>query len=595
MPTLLSTAVLLLASSSFAQAQSGCFYVDASAAPPRPAPVACPGQARYDDPLPPLPFGMIWLRKRDAREYWTEVVLRPGRAGATPAFVPPVNAPYPLLVVRFDGVKPTPVNPTASDLLTRAIVEQEINRPLWAAEYAREGLVLAPSDSRLGAIAYRRGAEGPLFDAIEQRAAQDVFDDARRAIEAGSAQEALGWLDYYISIRPTPPGYLLRSNVRHALRQDDKALQDAEAGLAMMPGEPGLRAAAEQARRAIKEGLVAVPVAAAPPAPAPPQASGGSSVVLFLGFTLVLAVGLGAGYWLARKPMARGSHGSAAATELDRRATGRTALPRLRRYEVTRKIGAGGMGLVFEATDRSLKRRVAIKQMREEIKDGEKEREAFLQEADIISRLIHPHIVEFHEVVQENGEIYLVFDYVEGKSLAQLLAETKRLPLEDAKRIFTQVCEAVSCAHRGHVLHRDLKPANIMITPAGDAKVMDFGVARQAKDTVTRLTNADAAGTPAYMAPEQHLGFCGKASDIYSLGVCLYEALTGRLPFPGPDYLMQKERMQYQPPHFLRPDLPKAIEVFFRVTLAKDPKLRVADAEELVADLESLSPTLPEA
>jgi serine/threonine-protein kinase len=276
---------------------------------------------------------------------------------------------------------------------------------------------------------------------------------------------------------------------------------------------------------------------------------------------------------------------------METRAPGATrppGTPTLRGYEVRKKIGSGGMGLVFEGVQITRGRRVAIKQMRAEIKEGERERAAFLKEAEIISHLTHPNIVAFHEVVQEGGDIYLVFDFVDGKTLAQILEERKKLPLAEVQRIFSQVCSAVSCAHRGRVLHRDLKPSNIMIDGEGLVKVMDFGIAREAKDTITRLTRADASGTPAYMAPEQHLGSCGKPSDIYALGVCLYETLTGHLPFPGPDFLAQKERMKYQPPQFLSPNLPKETELLFSATLALNPDHRVADAEELIGSLKSL-------
>ena len=146
----------------------------------------------------------------------------------------------------------------------------------------------------------------------------------------------------------------------------------------------------------------------------------------------------------------------------------------------------------------------------------------------------------------------------------------------------------MSCAHKNHVLHRDLKPSNIMDDKDGYAKVMDFGIAREAKDSITRLTQSETVGTPAYMAPEQHMGRCARASDIYSLGVCLYESLTGQLPFPGPDFLAQKERMKYPPPQFLNPELPKEVELLFAATLALDPKLRVSDAVELAEDLKGL-------
>ncbi|MBI5201893.1 MAG: protein kinase [Elusimicrobia bacterium] len=259
------------------------------------------------------------------------------------------------------------------------------------------------------------------------------------------------------------------------------------------------------------------------------------------------------------------------------------------RYELQNKIGAGGMGDVYRGLDRTLGRSVAVKRMRAEIKNDREARKAFLQEASIVSHLSHPYIVAIHEVIEDNDDVFLIFDYVDGKPLSQMLVERGRLPLAETKKLFAQVCEAISCAHKTHVLHRDLKPSNIMVDASGYAKVMDFGIAREAKETITRLTNADAWGTPAYMAPEQHLGRCAKTSDIFALGVCLYETLTGELPFPGPDFLAQKERRRYAPPQFLAPDLPKEAELLFAATLSPDPKARVAEAGELLASLQAIA------
>ncbi len=250
-------------------------------------------------------------------------------------------------------------------------------------------------------------------------------------------------------------------------------------------------------------------------------------------------------------------------------------------FEIREPIGEGGMGLVFMGFDKRLGRKVAIKKMRPEINADPKNREDFLQEARIISQLTHPYIVGIHAVLEHAGEIYLVFDFVDGKPLSTIIDQRKRIPLDECQRLFQQICEAIDCAHRARVLHRDLKPSNIMVDNNGFVKVMDFGLARQIKETVTRITIAGPEGTPAYMAPEQHLGRVSRASDIYSLGVCIYEALTGALPFPGPDFLAQKERMKFTPPQFLAPELPKETELLVSAALAANPKHRVADAMEL--------------
>ncbi|MBI3552870.1 MAG: protein kinase [Elusimicrobia bacterium] len=436
---------------------------------------------------------------------------------------------------------------------------------------------------------------------------------AIQAAQRGDPQAAVKAATESLAERPTPPAYLIRSMVYNGTGRYKEALQDADSGLALQPGDPELlksRAAALRNLERLKQDFEPakapaplMPPSGSEPAPAEKEKPGGGSpgpLIVVLGAALGLGLVIGARLssrraksaprsadqtptllQTSRPPQAGAPAGIATQAPL--------SVPLLRgRYELKGRIGSGGMGIVYEGYDHSLGRRVAIKQMRSEIKDDAQQREVFLREAKIISHLSHPYIVAIYEAVQEGGEIYLVFDYVDGKPLSQILLEKKRLSLPECQRIFTYVCEAISCAHRSRILHRDLKPSNIMVDKDGYAKVMDFGIAREAKESLTRLTHADASGTPAYMAPEQHLGRGGRASDIYALGVCLYEAMTGSLPFPGPDFLAQKERMKYPPPQFLAPDLPKEAELLFAVTLALDPKLRVGDAAELLDSLKSL-------
>lgn len=258
------------------------------------------------------------------------------------------------------------------------------------------------------------------------------------------------------------------------------------------------------------------------------------------------------------------------------------------RYDLVFQIGEGGMGLVYLASDRQLGRKVALKRMRPEIKANPAHRERFIQEARLISRLNHPYIVGVHEIVEHKGEIYLVLDYVDGKPLSNMLGDGKRIDYPQARAIFFQVCQAIDAAHRGHILHRDLKPSNIMIDINGYAKVMDFGLAREMKETVTLLTQKDVGGTLAYMAPEQHLGRCGATSDIYALGVCLYECLTGEIPFKGPDYLPQKERRLYAPASSLVAGLPQAVDGLIDAVLDPDPKTRIQTALGLFEALSKL-------
>jgi DNA-binding response OmpR family regulator len=251
------------------------------------------------------------------------------------------------------------------------------------------------------------------------------------------------------------------------------------------------------------------------------------------------------------------------------------------RYDLVFQVGEGGMGVVYMASDRKLGRKVAIKRMRPEIKLRTEQRDKFIQEAKIISHLSHPYIVGVHEIVEDADDLYLVLDYVDGMPLSQLITTRGRLTFTESRNILGCLCQAVDYAHSKHILHRDLKPANVMIDNTGYVKVMDFGLAWEMKATVSMLTQKETAGTLAYMAPEQHLGQCGKPSDIYALGICLYEMLTGELPFKGPDYLSQKERLWCLPPHKVVPGLPPALEQLMAGVLAPDPRQRIATAAEL--------------
>ncbi|MBI4348375.1 MAG: protein kinase [Elusimicrobia bacterium] len=257
------------------------------------------------------------------------------------------------------------------------------------------------------------------------------------------------------------------------------------------------------------------------------------------------------------------------------------------KYELRGQIGSGGMGIVLEGYDRTLSRKVAIKKMRPEIRSDRGAHEQFIAEARIIAQVTHPYIVGIHEIVEDGEDTYLVLDFVDGKPLSAILLERPTMTLRECSAIFSFVCEALRCAHRSHVLHRDLKPSNIMIDKQGFAKVMDFGIARQVKESVSRISR-DVSGTPAYMAPEQHLGRTGQESDVYSLGVCLFEMLTGELPFKGPDFLAQKERRLYPSPRSLAPALPEGIESLMASVLEPEPGKRMQDAAQLLQALKRL-------
>ena len=254
-------------------------------------------------------------------------------------------------------------------------------------------------------------------------------------------------------------------------------------------------------------------------------------------------------------------------------------------FQVVRRIGAGGMGEVFEGRDVALDRRVAIKRMRSEIQKDPREKERFLSEARLVAKLRHPAIVEIHSVLEAGEDVYLVFEYVDGRTAGELLREKRRLPFEEARRIVSAACSAVDYAHAQGVIHRDLKPSNIMLDASGAVKVMDFGVARQAAEAMSRIAMTNTVvGTPPFMAPEQEQGVVCKESDVFALGVCLYELLSGELPFTGSGagMLLAKTRGEFVPlTRRLGPEAPAGLDAVLAKALSPKPEDRYRSAAEL--------------
>ncbi len=261
-------------------------------------------------------------------------------------------------------------------------------------------------------------------------------------------------------------------------------------------------------------------------------------------------------------------------------------------YEVIKEIGLGGMGVVYEATDRSLERRVAVKKMRDEIRLDPQDRQRFVNEARLVAQLHHPSIVDIYGIVEDGMDVYLVFEFVEGRTLHDALKSGGPMELPKARQVLKEMADAVEHAHGRSIIHRDLKPSNVMITSEGRVKVMDFGIARQAKDALTRhsMTNT-IAGTPPYMAPEQEQGTVRKESDVYSLGVCLYEMTTGFLPFTGSSaaMLLNKLNGNLIPASQRNPALPAGLDAVIAKALSPDPDKRYHTPAELVAALDALS------
>jgi hypothetical protein len=260
------------------------------------------------------------------------------------------------------------------------------------------------------------------------------------------------------------------------------------------------------------------------------------------------------------------------------------------KYELRQLISTGGMGEVYDGYDRSLDRHVAIKRLLPGLLVDPLMREQFLREAKTAAHLTHPYIVPIYESLVSGDDLYLVFEFVKGETLHTVLSRRSRLSLKECQGLFHYVCHALDYAHRKHVLHRDLKPANIMLDENGIARVMDFGIAVEATGTLsgTFVDSRGVSGTLRYMPPEQHYGKATRASDIYALGVCLYEMATGYLPFNAPsvpEMVEQKHKGDFPAPSSHVKELPKEFDALIKQALAPDPKVRMQSAIELYEQL----------
>ncbi len=265
-------------------------------------------------------------------------------------------------------------------------------------------------------------------------------------------------------------------------------------------------------------------------------------------------------------------------------------------YRILRPIGAGGMGMVYEGTDVTLDRPVAIKRMRDEFRLDRRERARFINEAKIVAALHHPNIVDIYAIIEEGDEIFLVFEFVSGKTVSDLIAERGRLGFAEALDICRAAAAALEFAHGRKVIHRDLKPANVMVTAEGFVKVMDFGIARLAQDAATRGAQTNTvAGTPPYMAPEQEQGLVRREGDVYSLALCFYEMVCGQGAFSGTGagMLMNKVNMAYVPVSVRAAGLPDGVDEVLARALHADPDQRIHSARDLLAALEALPTGAP--
>ena len=258
------------------------------------------------------------------------------------------------------------------------------------------------------------------------------------------------------------------------------------------------------------------------------------------------------------------------------------------RYEIIKTIGEGGMANVYLAYDTILDRRVAIKVLRGDLSNDEKFVRRFQREALSASSLSHPNIVEMYDVGEDNGIYYIVMEYIEGKTLKQLIKKRGALTLSEAIDIMLQITDGISQAHDSYIIHRDLKPQNIMIKEDGTIKITDFGIAMALNSTQLTQTNS-VMGSVHYLPPEQASGKGSTIrSDIYSMGILFYEILTGTLPFKGDNAVeIALKQMRDEIPSVRKknPAIPQSVENVILKATAKNPKNRYSDAKEMHADL----------
>lgn len=258
------------------------------------------------------------------------------------------------------------------------------------------------------------------------------------------------------------------------------------------------------------------------------------------------------------------------------------------RYEIIKSIGEGGMANVYLGHDTILDRNVAIKVLRGDLANDEKFVRRFQREALSASSLAHPNIVEMYDVGEDDGTYYIVMEYVEGKTLKQLLKKRGTLTLSEAIDIMSQLTDGMAHAHDSYIIHRDLKPQNIMIKDDGQIKITDFGIAMALNSTQLTQTNS-VMGSVHYLPPEQASGKgCTIKSDIYSMGIIFYELLSGSLPFRGDNAVEIALKHMREPLPSLRDDnlsIPQSIENIIKKATAKNPKNRYDSARSMHEDL----------
>lgn len=261
------------------------------------------------------------------------------------------------------------------------------------------------------------------------------------------------------------------------------------------------------------------------------------------------------------------------------------------RYRIERKLGQGAMGVVHLAKDQLLFRNVALKKLTHGLNQDQHVVNRFQQEARALAQLSHPNIVQIYDFVQEENQYWIAMEYVEGKDLAGLIEESGKYPLNDSLRICILVAEAMDYAHHRGVVHRDFKPSNVLITTGGEPKVMDFGLAKLSQSSMATVEGS-LLGSPAFMSPEQARGETADTrSDIYALGVTLYQLVTGRLPFEGEMKSVLTQKIAGHQPclELLENQLPADLAQIIKKMMAADPDNRPATMKAVAQALQSIS------
>lgn len=258
------------------------------------------------------------------------------------------------------------------------------------------------------------------------------------------------------------------------------------------------------------------------------------------------------------------------------------------RYEVLKRVGSGGMADVYMAKDHKLNRNVAVKVLKSEYVEDEKFLKKFETEAQAVARLSHPNIVNIYDVGMEDGINYIVMELAEGITLKEYIRKKGYLSPKETVEISTQIASAISHAHKNHIIHRDIKPQNILVSDTGIIKVTDFGIAK-ATSSNTVTSTATAMGSVHYISPEQAKGrFCDEKSDIYSLGITMYEMVTGHVPFDhenGVTIALMHLQNEITPPSRIRDGIPDSLEKIILKCTMKKPEERYQTADDLIADL----------